>query len=545
MLSKIYAPNVHLFAFYLHSSSNDLSDVDEANRYQVNRDWLWLKCDDIISKILHQNLNILDWLDLDRKPDDRFIDFEEIPVEGKISLYEISSNPYTVIDGQHRIKSLQEFCRKLKKSHNFIVDIDKYTLGITGFARPVKIDDTYGLWLNLRRPEKENNQQTEDVDTYFLRKLNPDNCMMLGGNENFLGQTLIITAYLPANYNPNDLTSIKNLADECLQQFFPNGYQIPQLSRTSTLFGSPIYEYGWLSQISNYRHILVWFFLSSDTDKKFGEYQEQLFDLFLFRNKAIKAFKNSRKFYQDTNNYHQTIKTEIDSLDKYSENEILTEEQLDEFKKKLKKLPKIALDYAELLRELEACQNTISIHASNYNDRLQQIRNIQPDEDISFLEEFSQKNCSYFREQIKFDLGYFNHGSSLLDKTIASIRGRVSIDQSQRDRISEEKQQIRDRNLQVSILAIGSGIGVGGIISSSYGLMNNEKKPPYDPFYIRTVLENTTAKLVPHPLPNRFSLSILYSLGFAIAIGLLIWGGDKIYQNYRNRKSKKSRNEIT
>jgi hypothetical protein len=505
MAPKLYAPNVHLFAFHLHQ----ISDTDEANKH-----WLWLNCDNIISKTLHQNLNILNWLDLDKEADNRFVELVKdekntpvVPIEGKVDCIEIK-----------------------------------------GFAYPQRLDDSYGLWLNLRRPEEEENtqgqtQKTDDIDISFLRKLNPDNCMMLGENKNYLGQTLIITAFLPANYHHHHQTSLKNIADECLQAFFPNDYKIPPFYRESSLFGNPIFEYGLFSQISNYCHVLVCFFISPDADKKIEEYQGQLFDLFLFRNKAIKAFQNSRKFYQDTNNYHQIIKTEIDSLDQYSENEILTQEQLDEFKKKLKQLPKIALDYAELLRELEACQNTISIHASNYNDRLQQIRDINPDEDISFLEEFSRKNCSYFQEQIKADLGYFNHGSSLLDKTIASIRGTVAIDQTQRDRINEENQQKRDRNLQVSILAIGSGIGVGGIISSSYALMNDDKKPPYDPFDICTKLENTTIKLIHHQLPDRFSLSIIYSLGSAIAIYLLILSADKIYQNCCDRKINKSRNE--
>ncbi|MBD6619387.1 hypothetical protein FNW02_27050 [Komarekiella sp. 'clone 1'] len=38
-------------------------------------------------------------------------------------------------------------------------------------------------------------------------------------------------------------------------------------------------------------------------------------------------------------------------------------------------------------------------------------------------------------EQIKAELGYFTHGSSLLDKAIASVRGRVEIDRAKSDRL--------------------------------------------------------------------------------------------------------------
>jgi hypothetical protein len=170
---------------------------------------------------------------------------------------------------------------------------------------------------------------------------------------------------------------------------------------------------------------------------------------------------------------------------------------------------------------------------------LQQIRGINPNEDISFLKEFSQKNCLFFQEQIKFDLGYFNHGSSLLDKAIASIRGRVAIDQAQRDRITEDKQQERDRNLQIFILAVGSGIGVSGIAASSYTLIADKEPCLSDPLQLAGKLPASTV--------NPFTLSMCYSLLFGIASGFfilgvnqfcqfLVWSGKKLIQ-WQNRKS--------
>ncbi|MGH2412138.1 MAG: hypothetical protein ACRDEA_00225 [Microcystaceae cyanobacterium] len=45
-----------------------------------------------------------------------------------------------------------------------------------------------------------------------------------------------------------------------------------------------------------------------------------------------------------------------------------------------------------------------------------------------FLETFSQENSPFFQKQIQADLGYFRHGSSLLEQAIASIRGIVEIE---------------------------------------------------------------------------------------------------------------------
>ncbi|BAY28713.1 hypothetical protein NIES2107_05450 [Nostoc carneum NIES-2107] len=192
------------------------------------------------------------------------------------------------------------------------------------------------------------------------------------------------------------------------------------------------------------------------------------------------------------------------------------------FSDKLKTLPKMALDYAILLRYLEAYQNTIAINGRNYADRLQQIRGIVKDEDISFLKKFSLENCPKFQEQIKAELGYFTHGSSLLDKAIASIRGRVEIDRTKSDRLAENKKEKSDRNLQITILAVGTGIGAGGIMASSYTLL------PSDPLLT----------LVKTPEINRFTLSIAYSLIFGLAVGLFILGCDKIWQCFHRKKAK-------
>lgn len=134
--------------------------------------------------------------------------------------------------------------------------------------------------------------------------------------------------------------------------------------------------------------------------------------------------------------------------------------------------------------------------------------------DLSFLESF-RKNCHHFQEQIQAYLGYLVPGSSLLDQAIASIRGIVEIDQAERDHQQQEIDQERDRNLQITILAVGTGIGAGGILAFSYALVTTED-PLLPPFS--------------SPIPHRFTISICYSLLFGVAVGLLIWGVPRISQ---------------
>jgi hypothetical protein len=52
---------------------------------------------------------------------------------------------------------------------------------------------------------------------------------------------------------------------------------------------------------------------------------------------------------------------------------------------------------------------------------------------LSFLELFSQETCPQFTEQIKADLGYFKHGTNLLEKAMEAMRGVVAIEEARRD----------------------------------------------------------------------------------------------------------------
>lgn len=487
MSPKVYAPNVHLFAFHLQKTANG-NHADDKDKH-----WLWKTCDAVIHKILHQDFDLSEWLDLTKEPNNPTVSL--IKAEKQIDAAPIDKGEI-YLDGNS-------------------------PLLIEGFVYPLRLYDSDGLWLNLHHPEKDNNnQRSEDVDIQIFRKLNPDNCLILAGSERFLGQTLMITAWLSSEQDPQDQKALKNLADESLQAFFPNNYPIPPFCRAATLFGSPIFEYGLFSQLTNYRQILVWFFNHPEAESKFNDYQEQLLDLFFFRAKVVKAFQKSREVYEDTNKEYQNIEAEINNLKQFDDTQLLNEEKLDALSEKLKILPKMALDYANLLRYLESYQNTIAINGRNYADRLQQIRGMIKDEDISFLETFSLENSPDFQEQIKAELGYFTHGSSLLDKAIASIRGRVEIDRAKSDRLAEEKKDKSDRNLQITILAVGTGIGAGGIMVSSYSLVQD------DPIL----------KVLQTPVTNRFTAAITYSLLFGFVIGMLIWGGDKLWQIYHKPK---------
>jgi hypothetical protein len=474
MPAKVYAPNVHFFAFSLLGNGQ-------------NQDWLWSQAEKVVKHSSSTDLHLMrDWLDLNKEPDNPRIDVIKaakakqgntvVPITGKVSLSQQKS------------------------------------LAVNGFIYPIRIYDSYGIWLNIHRPEQENHQKTEPVEIDFFQKLNPTNDWLLPVEKDFLGSSLLLTAWLTPDFHADNPQELKKLADDCVQTFFANTNNtiVPPFYRSGELFGSPIFEYGLLNPITNYRHVLVWLFKDEMADKSFNNCQQELFDLCFFRTKIVKAFQKTRSLYKETATAYQELEAEVESLQKIDINNSLDKQSLETLKNKLKILPQKSLEYASLLRFLEDYQNTIAINAANYQDRLEQIHSLCPDTDLTILEQFSQVNSPLFEKQISSDLGYFRHGSGLVDKAIASIRGIVEIEQARLTRqqadIAEtalSQRQAAEKDLQNAITAIGTGIAAGSFVASSSGLITAPWAMPFA----------NNASPYPHPFLISLVISTLIALG--------------------------------
>lgn len=459
---KVYAPNVHLFAFQLYKNSNNPS---------VNKNFLWKTGDKIVDTTLHQDLHLSQRIDENKEPNSPRVDL--------LKDAEVIDNNYAIsFAGKVPLNQTQDVL-------------------IKGFAHPLRIYDSYSLWLNLRRPEQEDDNPTPDIDITFLSQFNQNNCLTFKEHPLFLGQTLLITAWLTG---AKDKKVIKQIAEECLTAIFPDIQKQPPFNRQGELFGSPIFEYGLFSQISNYQHVLIWLFADEQADIKFNQCYQELLDLFFFRTKVVKAYKNSREIYKQLDAAYLQIEAEIDKVPKVGEQKSIDTANLTGLKNQLKALPQLALTYTRLLRNLEEYQNTIAINAYNYDERLQKIHAIIG-ENINFLETFSQKNCPYFQQQINADLGYFRHGSELLGRAVDSIRGIVEIEQAE-----------RDRSLENTIQVLGIGFG-GGAIASGIIVQHIDK--------INQPLTVISPNNPPHPFYASLLLSVLATF-FFIGIGWLI-----------------------
>ncbi|MBW4671766.1 MAG: hypothetical protein KME60_31170 [Cyanomargarita calcarea GSE-NOS-MK-12-04C] len=509
MDSKVYAPNIHLFAFYLKDNPNPtVVNDDEKNNYsEDNNDWLWQKCDNIIEKTLDKKIEIKQYLDLEKDINRPCVELVNLDIKNSNLL----DNDFLVIDSVN----------------------GKINLGRgKDFIYPIRTYKSYALALSLYRLEE---QKASKINVNEVRSLNPDNCFILHEQESdsFVGQTLLITAHLSAEDREKDLNSLKEIADRCLEAIFPENYKAPPFNQVGQLFGSPIFEYGIFRQLTSYHHTLVWFFLDEESENKFHTCYKELFDLFFFRAKVVSAYKRSCKNAKKAAiAKYEEIESHIKQFLQPREHLRLDESDLQKFNEQLIILPRMALQYADKLRDIEVKQNTIIDHSRNYTEKLQEIRSRFSDESLEFLAIFGEKTCCYFQEQVTADLGYFHHGFGLIDKAIASIRGQVAIELAERERdrqevleTSAQGEKERDRDLQVTILAVGSGIGAGQIastLSSTSPLPTLTVGPKKYQEYVSAIV-----------------YSFIFGIIFGILVGFLIRGWDILLQRIKQRKPRK------
>jgi len=197
--------------------------------------------------------------------------------------------------------------------------------------------------------------------------------------------------------------------------------------------------------------------------------------------------------------------------DSYALGAGLKEEELEHLKRQIIEMPLRAVKYARMLSDLQVRENTIAINAQNYQDKLNKIslditaakKYNDSDADLSFLAAFSKETCPQFQRQIQADLGYFKHGPGLLDQATEAIRAIVAIEEA-----------YRDAKLEVTIQAVGFGLGVAGVVAGS------------SPYLIK---QDPPNQMVALPLVkvgiNSFALVLLISIGAGFGVWSLVMLG--------------------
>jgi hypothetical protein len=148
------------------------------------------------------------------------------------------------------------------------------------------------------------------------------------------------------------------------------------------------------------------------------------------------------------------------------------------------------------LRDMEDHKTAIAINSENYCYWLSQIRNYSlPEDDLDFLENFLNRICKHFQEQIQVDLRYLTPAQALFQQMIDTIRGIVEIEAEKQAQEREQKQKERDRKLQDTIQCLGVGIGAASIVASTTGYLTQQESVsmpfnsyPIHPFTLSLIL---------------------------------------------------------
>jgi len=326
---------------------------------------------------------------------------------------------------------------------------------------PQKLSDSYGLLINISRPQS---QGFDGVSLSEVSEFNPNQCLTLQKYPHFIGETLLITAYL-SEPKPSNAEALRTHAETLLSKllgFCPDFYQADRF------LDSYIVEFS-RPKTSKTRYLVLFYFAASTPEQLIKIYFD-LPELFLYYHKITKVFQESREC--------------ADELDKFIIEEIegksILPESLDLaiLKNRLKDILKTVSQYPLKVRNLEDSLNTLNIHAGNYQRTLKRLRT-QANDPLNLFSGFAKRESQTFQLQIQADLNYSKQGGQLLDRAIASIRGLVEIDQAETDRTSAQTEKENDRKLENTIQSVGTGIGVGigfaGILASSYPLL--EDKP--------------------------------------------------------------------
>jgi hypothetical protein len=418
-------PKLTLFAFHLRNNFSQEQPVEDANS-------LWEQCQHLGERLKIPRLQSL----LDR-------------------LY--TENGAVGVNPAHPNSNYLELLQ-LEPLLKFSAIPDGSTLQLRGEVYPLQIHDTYAVDITLRFPDFQ-------IELEQLKNLNPHGCLRFDRTRSLLGQTLIFFAKL--DDRPDN---IQSFADECLISILPeHDRDRYKLSTQGKFLGSPIFEYqpiGDSSETSN--SIIIWLNESPQTEalESEGSYYQPLINLLCCYRKIEYVYAESRRCHEKARSIYRDLAAQLQAFRQLS---VDRNSRLQQLKTWLLTLPQMALDYADLLRDLELHRVAIVTNSQNHQFWFDRIKTIASPEDDLKLWETAISEFKIRIQQIQTDISYLQPNQSLFQQAIDTIRGTVEIEQAEIDRANEEAAEKRQAQLETLIFAVSTGLAISGISSQVIG----------------------------------------------------------------------------
>lgn len=340
-----------------------------------------------------------------------------------------------------------------------------------GFFYPTQLKiDTYALQVDCVVKDASNNGQKSYTsrpisvfkrmaDEIKSRIYNQDRKLgetQLG--ETQLGETWLIWGQLPKIHKDPE-----EIAKECYQDLFQNGNWDVDFQGQGKLSGATLFEL-WQTQRKsdkdkNGYHLLILLFPSKDSIESITEcikaINEDLIHLFSFRNKIVWVSNYSNDLKVKLKEKFKEVQKVIDAVKQMNMQLKSQQNNLSQLQEYLTQSLVILSEYTNLLSLLNSQSLTIRVNLSNYQNRLEKIKQKNSNSDIDFLMKFANEFAAKNQTQIEMDYANLSHGLTLIENLISTIKGTVEIYQAN-----------RDRSLNNTIAIAGIGLATSQIASS-------------------------------------------------------------------------------
>ncbi|MEH1884011.1 hypothetical protein [Nostoc sp.] len=357
---------------------------------------------------------------------------------------------------------------------------------INANLQPFLLNDTYTVDLTLVAESP-----NTSIDIPQLQHFKPSS-LLPSHIQASLGQTLLI--YGEVDQTEDCDTLAKKLAIALVAGTNLN----PVRTQQGELFGTLLFEYQALDpdepdNPAKQCHILIVINNSqAATATLAAEAYDWLLNLLCSYHKILYIYQLARQRYREARTIYSNLENKIQEFNSLiSENQI----QLSGLKSLMGEIPKKSFDYTRCLQDLQTHHTAITTNITNYTICLEKIQTIDNGNSPQSWQEFINKNCKKWQEQIQTDINYLTPGQELFGQFVDTIRGIVEIKQSE-----------SDRSLENTIQILGIGFGGGAIASGVF----------------TTHIDKINLPLIQkHPLYASLTLSIIATVVF-IALGWLI-----------------------
>lgn len=357
---------------------------------------------------------------------------------------------------------------------------------INANLQPFLLNDTYAVDLTLV-PES----PKISIDIPQLQHFKPSSLLPFNIQAS-LGQTLSIYGEVDPTEDCDTLA--KKLAIALVAGTNLN----PVKTQQGKLFGSLLFEYQALDpnepdNPAKQCHILI---VINNSQAATATLATEAYDWFLnllcSYHKILFIYQLARQRYREARTIYSNLENKIQKFNSLiSENKT----QLFGLESLMGEIPQKNFYYTRCLQDLQTHHTAITTNITNYTICLEKIQTIGSGNISQSWQDFINKDCKKWQQQIQTDINYLTPGQELFGQFVDTIRGTVEIQQTESNRSLENKIQI-----------LGIGFGGGAIASGVF----------------TTHIDKINLPLVQkHPLYASLTLSIIATLIF-IALGWLI-----------------------